>query len=87
MLKAYADHWALITGGSSGIGAEFARQLASRGMHVILVARREQRMRELADELQVAHGTRCEIIVADLAKPEAPRQVLEEIRGRGVEIE
>lgn len=87
MLKAFADHWALITGGSSGIGAEFARQVAGRGMHVVLVARREQRMRELAEELKVAHGTRSEIIVADLSVPGAPQQVLDEVRARGIEIE
>ncbi|MCY2966809.1 MAG: SDR family oxidoreductase [Planctomycetota bacterium] len=87
MLKAYADHWGLITGASSGIGAEFARQLAARGMHLVLVARREQRLRELANELQVAHGTKCEIIVSDLAKPGEPAKVLADVRAKGIEVE
>lgn len=87
MLKAYADHWGLITGASSGIGAEFARQLAARGMHLILIARREQRLRDLAQELQVAHGTKCEIIVSDLSKPGEPRRILDDVQSRGITIE
>ena len=87
MLKAYADHWGLITGASSGIGAEFARQLAARGMHLVLVARREDRLVRLAGELQVAHGTKCEIIVADLSQDGAARSLLDEVAQRGIEIE
>ena len=51
---------ALITGASSGIGEEFARQLAARGHNVFLVARREERLRALADELERLHGVRAE---------------------------
>jgi len=87
VLKAYADHWGLITGASSGIGAEFARQLAARGMHVVLVARREDRLRDLARELEAAHGIRCEIVPADLARPQAGRDLLAEVTRRGIEVE
>lgn len=87
MLNAYADQWALVTGASSGIGAEFARQLAARGMHLILVSRREPLLRELAEELHRLHGTKCEIIVADLARPEEPARVLADVEQRGLTIE
>ena len=54
---------ALVTGASSGIGAEFARQLSQRGYEVILVARREERMRELASRLQGhAHVIACDLV-------------------------
>lgn len=54
---------ALVTGASSGIGREFARQLAAAGTELVIVARTEDRLQELADELSVA----CEVLVADLS--------------------
>ena len=87
MFEGYADRWALVTGASSGIGAEFARQLAARGMHLILVARREDRLKQLAEELDTRHGTRCEVIVADLSVPEEAGRLFKEVTTRGVEVE
>jgi short-subunit dehydrogenase len=87
VLQAFADHWALITGASSGIGAEFARQLAARGMHLVLVARREELLKSLADELFTAHGTKTEIIPADLGDPQAPAKLIAEVERRGRVIE
>jgi short-subunit dehydrogenase len=59
---------ALITGGSSGIGAAFAHQLAARGYSLILVARREERLASLANELEKRYPISAEILVADLSK-------------------
>jgi short-subunit dehydrogenase len=57
---------AVVTGASSGIGSEIARELARRGHGVTLVARREDRLKALADELAGAHKVRTEVIAADL---------------------
>lgn len=57
---------ALITGASSGIGRIFAAQLASRGYDVVLVARRAERLQEIADRLTSDHGIKAEVLRADL---------------------
>ena len=61
---------ALITGASSGIGEEFARQLAERGNDLILVARRKDRMETIATEIKAANPVNIEIIEADLSTAE-----------------
>ena len=65
---------AVITGASSGIGEEFARQLAARGHGVFLVARREDRLRKLADDIAREHGVRAEVAACDLADAAERRQ-------------
>lgn len=87
MIDSYNDRWALITGASSGIGAEFAVQLAGRGMHLILAARRKDKMKEIATELNTRHGTRCHIVAIDLADPDASRRLFEEVQRLEVEVE
>jgi len=66
-----ADRTCLVTGASSGIGAEMARDLARRGFGVTLVARREASLRALADELHAAHGVRAEVLPCDLTDADA----------------
>jgi uncharacterized protein len=87
VIELYADRWALITGASSGIGAEFARRLAGRGMHLVLVARRETVLAELAEELHTRHGTKCELIVGDLSEPDQAGRVIDRVNELGVTIE
>lgn len=77
----FAGRRVLLTGASSGLGAEMAEQLArDYGAHLVLVARREDRLRELAARLTMKHGVPVEVLVADLAEPgEAERVVREAI--------
>jgi len=86
VIRGYADKWALITGASSGIGAEFARRLAARGMHLVLVARRTELMESLAKEVHTAHGTKCEIISSDLSDMEQVAGLYEEMKKRNIKI-
>ena len=60
-----------MTGASSGLGVDFAREMAKRGSHVIVVARREERRRELAEELTGEHGVKVEVAAMDLCDPDA----------------
>ncbi len=71
---------ALVTGASSGIGATFARRLASDGYDVILTARRKERLEDLAADLAKSHGVKTECLVADLATSEGVSIVEERIR-------
>ncbi|WP_126416248.1 SDR family NAD(P)-dependent oxidoreductase [Trueperella bialowiezensis] len=69
---------ALITGGSSGLGLTFARQLADRGLDLVLVARNEQRLEEVATDLR-ARGVDVEVLAADLGDDDGVRSVAQRL--------
>ena len=81
------DRTCLITGASSGIGVELARELARRGHGVTLVARREGPLRTLADELHAAHAVRAEVATADLAEVSARDQLVADLEERGLDVD
>jgi short-subunit dehydrogenase len=83
----YRGRTALITGASSGIGAAFAAELAARGCHVVLVARRETRLAELAAVLEREHGVRAHVVVADLSRPDAAETVHAATRDLGLHVD
>lgn len=83
----FQGHWGLITGASSGIGAEFARQLAQRGMNLILAARREDRLQILAEELSGAHNIQVEVIAVDLLAHGEPDGLMKRVEALGHPID
>lgn len=73
---------ALVTGASSGIGAEFARLLAQRGIDLILTARRVDRLEALRNELQAEHKVAVEIIACDLSAERAAQNLYESVKSK-----
>lgn len=82
-----ATETVLITGASSGIGWELAKLFASDNSNLVLVARREDRLKELADLLKSEFGVDVFILPMDLSKKTAPRQIFSKLRKEGIQID
>jgi short-subunit dehydrogenase len=78
---------ALITGASGGIGLELARLCAKGGHDLILVARRQAKLEEIAKYLSGMYQVRVDLVVADLADPEAPEAIMQEVAQRGLGVD
>lgn len=78
LVRRYGE-WALVTGSSSGIGEELARQIAADGMNVVLSARQGERLAQLASDLEKTFGIATRIVVADLAEPAGSASLLEAV--------
>lgn len=87
MLPDSQKPWALVTGASSGIGAEFCRQLAAQGYQLVLVARREDKLKAVAEELEAAYGAFSLIITADLSQKDASQSIISRLEEQNIEIE
>jgi short-subunit dehydrogenase len=73
---------ALVTGGTSGIGLAFCRELAERGNDLVIVARHRARLENVSDELRARHSVNVEIMAADLSKRAALRRVADRVADR-----
>ena len=79
LLKEKYGDWALVTGASSGIGKELARQLADKGFNVVLVARREQLLDELAKEIEANSQVDTRVVALDLTRDGAIRELYDAV--------
>jgi short-subunit dehydrogenase len=78
---------ALVTGASAGLGRDYARLFAADGHDVVLVARRRERLEELAGEIASATSARAHVLAADLGDRAAPQRIRDELAARGVAID
>ncbi|WP_296652204.1 SDR family oxidoreductase [Rhodoferax sp.] len=82
-----SKHTVLVTGASSGIGMELARQFAQLGHNLVMLARGRAALEALALEIQMQHKVSAQVIVADLCDPQAPANILEELTRRDLQID
>lgn len=87
MTAEWRGKWALVTGASAGIGKALADELAAGGSHLVLTARRQDRLEELARGLAAKHNVKTEVIAADLAEPSAPEKIFAFTAGKGIAID
>jgi short-subunit dehydrogenase len=78
---------ALVTGASSGLGVDFARELAARGADLVIVARRGDALDALKAEIEAAHKVSVRVDVMDLSTPEAAQSLYDRLSGDGVEVD
>jgi uncharacterized protein len=83
----WSGKWALVTGASAGIGTALAEELARGGTNLVLTARRQERLEELAQKLATSHKIRTRVFAADLAVADAPKKIFQFTKEQGIEVE
>jgi short-subunit dehydrogenase len=86
-MSRWQNRWVVITGASAGIGWALADQLAAQGAKLVLTARRQDRLEQLAQKLSTDSKATVEIFPADLAKPTAPSELFAFTQGKGIEVD
>jgi short-subunit dehydrogenase len=87
MTAGWRGKWALVTGASAGIGVALAEELAAGGSHLVLTARRKDRLEGLAKVLIAKHNVKTEVFVADLMEPSAPEKIFGFTKEKEIEID
>lgn len=87
MVDSPATKTALITGASAGIGKAFAHVFARNGFDVVLVARRQDKLQQLADEIKKTHGQLAHVIAVDLGNPDAPQQIFDQCQQHQIQVD
>lgn len=80
------NDWALITGSSMGIGYELAKVFAANKFNLVLIARSEPRLKQVADELRAQHGIETKILVKDLSLANAPQEIFDALRDTPISV-
>lgn len=83
----YTRTTALVTGASKGLGEAYARELASRGAHLVLVARSADALHSLAGQIRAAHSVRVDVLAADLSDRRSPQSVADALGGLGLDVD
>ena len=87
MTSEWKGKWSLVTGASAGIGKALAQELAAGGAHLILTARRRDRLEELATHLRSKVRIQAETFEADLSKPSAPQEIFNFTQEQGIAVD
>lgn len=85
--ETWRGKWAVVTGASSGIGCAIAEQLASTGTHLVITARRIERLSALAEKLRSMYGVQVHVVTADLLDPFAPKAIFAFTQKRNLTID
>jgi hypothetical protein len=80
------NEWVLITGGSMGIGYELAKVFAANKFNLVLVARSEARLKQVAEELSAQHGVQTKLLIKDLSLASAPQEIFDALRDTPISV-
>ena len=86
-MKSFKGATVLVTGASSGIGEAFARNLADRGANLILTARSEDKLHQIAEELSEKHTIQVNVFSGDLSQPDTPQQLWGQVQAASLSVD
>ena len=81
------DRYALVTGASSGIGYELAKLFAKDGKNLVVVARSQDKLEELKEEIEKKYGTSVKVLTKDLSDSKAPQEIFSELESEDINVD